>query len=215
MKKTLFLALMLVIGATAFAQQQMATLNHNDTITVFYGNYALKDAHNAAVAGDIVTLSPGIFEKCDITKPITLRGAGATIDTISGTFPTIISGDFKLSIYEHPEYCLKMEGIYINNSMRIISIYNAKFIKCFIYDMGSEKFYSSMNAEGIELYNCIIRRLQQTSNATLSTKYTLINTYAYVADLSIQTTLINSYVVLYTSTTNNYSIIKRSLQAFF
>ena len=94
MKKTLFLALMLVIGATAFAQQQMATLNHNDTITVFYGPYALKDAHNAAVAGDIVTLSPGTFEKCDITKPITLRGAGATIDTIAGTYPTVITGNF-------------------------------------------------------------------------------------------------------------------------
>lgn len=188
---------MLVIGATAFAQQQMATLNHNDTITVFYGHYALKDAHNAAVAGDIVTLSPGTFEKCDITKPITLRGAGATIDTIAGTYPTVITGKFKLDIPKHTEYYLVMEGVYMSQEIDINKLYNAKFNRCNIYKLifggGSEEI-----ADNVEFVNCLIRGISTYNQNSYTSCFTFVNCALYWEGNSyeVPSTFINSLLIM-------------------
>lgn len=203
MKKTLFLALMLVIGATAFAQQQMATLNHNDTITVFYGRYALKDAHNAAVAGDIVTLSPGTFEKCDITKPITLRGAGATIDTIAGTYPTVIAGNFKLDIPKHTEYYLVIEGVYMSQEIDINKLYNAKFNRCNIdelrYGAASASSVSNEIAEGVEFVNCLIREIYNYGQYSSTSNFTFVNCALYWKACEVPSTFINSLLIMGTS----------------
>ena len=43
------------------AQRPFATLEHEGTVTAYYGTTALSQAHSAAVAGDIITLSPGMF----------------------------------------------------------------------------------------------------------------------------------------------------------
>lgn len=64
--KKLF-SLMLLFVATvltnnAFAQGSLlATLNHEGTISTFYGAQAWKNAHDAAVNGDVITLSSGTF----------------------------------------------------------------------------------------------------------------------------------------------------------
>ena len=160
MKKTLFLALMLVIGATAFAQQSMATLNHNDTITVFYGNYALRDAHNAAVAGDIVTLSPGSFEKFDITKPITLRGAGYENDTVSNIITsTIIDGTFDINV---PDSSIKLEveGVIFDDGVVCFRANDAKFIKCIFNEFSSYRWENSYGSfENLSFINCLVRKI--------------------------------------------------------
>ena len=80
MKKSIILALSLVLSVATFAQQ-LATLNHNGTTTAYYGMNALQQAHSAAVNGDIITLSSGIFNSVDITKAVTIRGAGAWVCT--------------------------------------------------------------------------------------------------------------------------------------
>lgn len=80
MKKSIILAIALVMSVATFAQQ-LATLNHNDSITVYYGMNALQQAHASAVNGDIITLSSGIFNSVNITKAVTIRGAGAWTDT--------------------------------------------------------------------------------------------------------------------------------------
>ena len=204
MKKTLFLALMLVIGATAFAQQQMATLNHNDTITVFYGPYALKDAHNAAVAGDIVTLSPGTFEECDITKPITLRGAGATIDTIAGTYPTVITGNFNLDIPKHTEYYLVIEGVYMSQTIDINKLYNAKFNRCNIYKLSfgvSSHSYDPNKeiAENVEFVNCLIREIGNGFQYSSTSSFTFVNCALYWHSYEVPSTFINSLLIITTN----------------
>lgn len=206
---------MLVIGATAFAQQQMATLNHNDTITVFYGHYALKDAHNAAVAGDIVTLSPGTFEKCDITKPITLRGAGVTIDTIVGTYPTVITGNFKLNIPKHTEYYLVMEGVYMSQKIDINKLYNAKFNRCNIYQLefGTGSAVDSNNeiAENVEFVNCLIREIYNGRYSSTS-NFTFVNCALCWKSCEVPSTFINSLLIIGTdfSKSNAYnSVITR------
>lgn len=185
---------MLMIAATSFAQQQMATLNHNDTISVFYGAYALRDAHNAAVAGDIVTLSPGTFNNCNISKPITLRGAGAAIDTISDTYPTIITGQFTIDIPENQEYYLTMEGILINERVTVSKLYNAKFIRCNMYQWYSS--YPIFVNENIEIINCYIKHFSGNTY-TSSSDFTFVNTVVYYSHhRDIPVLFINSMVLL-------------------
>lgn len=140
--KKFFLSLAVAfVGATGgFAQSSMlATLTHDGQVSTFYGATALKQAHEAAVSGDVVTLSSGIFVATDITKALTIRGAGMGIDTLSQTEPTVISGDFKINIPEATDeaqsgtvaHRLTLEGIYHNQTMYYEgTLKNAMFLKC-------------------------------------------------------------------------------------
>ena len=58
--KKLFLSLVAVIVAATTMDAQdvyVATLNHDETITEYYGSTAFQSAYYAAVDGDIITLS--------------------------------------------------------------------------------------------------------------------------------------------------------------
>ena len=103
------------MSATTFAQQ-LATLNHNDSITVYYGMNALQQAHTSAVNGDIISLSPGIFNSVDITKAVTIRGAGAWADT-NGNSNTIIYNETALTIPNDAAHHLTLEGLYFINDV--------------------------------------------------------------------------------------------------
>lgn len=155
---------MLMIAATSFAQQQMATLNHNDTISVFYGTYALRDAHNAAVNGDVITLSSGSFNACDITKVITIHGAGWYADSVAMTRPSIVTGNLRI------ENSLRVEGVYFNDD---INNYNdAKFIQCYI-----DYLYICDN-KNIDLTGCLIKQIQTSISPYINCMNTVIR-YAF------------------------------------
>ena len=131
-----FLSLVVMLVASvftgnAFAQGSLlATLNHEGTISTFYGATAWKQAHDAAVNGDVVTLSSGNFVAVDITKAITVRGAGKGLDTTAGIEPTIITGDFKINIADAGSYRLTLEGIYSNDYIDYYNAVNPLFLKC-------------------------------------------------------------------------------------
>lgn len=115
-----------------FAKAQsslIATLSHDDNVKVFYGTDALKQAHEAATSGDVITLSSGTFTATDITKAITLRGAGMAMDSLNNMNHTIITGDFNCTISDTTTN-LKMEGIYHNGSFKYDKIRRAQFLKC-------------------------------------------------------------------------------------
>ncbi|MBR3468012.1 MAG: hypothetical protein IKH15_12455 [Bacteroidales bacterium] len=135
MKKTLLLAFALMLSAVMFAQQQLATLNHNNNITYYYGLNALISAHTDAVNGDVITLSSGVFNATDITKAVTIRGAGAWADTTGSN--TMIRNNFNINIPEDSEYHLTMEGIYAYNIITCQQVYNPQFIKCNFQSIGS------------------------------------------------------------------------------
>lgn len=127
--------LCLLVWHVTYAQGALvATLNHNDTVSIYYGASALIDAHSAAVDGDVITLSPGIFVATNITKVITLRGAGMQEDSLSGCKPTTITGDFVINIADSvanaTPHKLCIEGIYhASNITYDGTIKNASFIK--------------------------------------------------------------------------------------
>lgn len=78
MAKKIFWALIcLVFTLTGYASQLTATLQSGEKITPFYGTNAFVDAYNAAVDGDVITLSPGTFNTTEIKKGITVIGAYA------------------------------------------------------------------------------------------------------------------------------------------
>lgn len=131
MKKLFTLLAMLTCVAISYAQHNLvATLNHNDTISAYYGANALKNAHSAAVDGDVITLSSGTFLATNITKGITLRGAGAWPDTVAKRMPTVIAGDFKIGSSNIVTKGLTLEGIYHNATISCYSMLDISLLKC-------------------------------------------------------------------------------------
>ena len=162
MKKTLLSALVAVFGfaTQATAQSSMlATLNHEGTVSTFYGETALREAHTAAAHGDIITLSSGTFVPVDITKAITLRGAGMEVNTNSGTEPTVISGDFTIQIADTVNQRLVIEGVYNNHNIYYDgTLNNAMFLKSrfmrFTYRTnGAIKYASFIHCKIANLFN--------------------------------------------------------------
>lgn len=139
MKKFFLSFVLCLCGAlTAFAQNSLlATLSHDGAVSTFYGAKALQEAHAAATNGDIITLSSGTFLSTDITKAITLRGAGMQADTLRGTLPTILSGNFNINVSDTLSNRLTIEGIYNNNTVSVKGVLkNAMILKSRFKDWG-------------------------------------------------------------------------------
>ncbi|MBO5182070.1 MAG: hypothetical protein J6B92_09350 [Paraprevotella sp.] len=132
MRKFFLSFVLCLCGAfSAFAQNSLlATLSHDGTVSTFYGAGALQEAHASAADGDVITLSSGTFLSTDITKAITLRGAGMQADTLRGTLPTILSGSFNINVSDTLTNRLTIEGIYNNNYVYVNGILkNAMILK--------------------------------------------------------------------------------------
>ncbi len=133
--KKFFVSLVMLLSTSAvslFAQSGMlATLSHDGEISTFYGATALRDAYNASKHGDIITLSSGSFTAVNISKALTIRGAGMQVDTAANTFPTVISGDFTINIPDTVTQRLTMEGLYNNFTVTVEgTLKDASFLKC-------------------------------------------------------------------------------------
>lgn len=128
-----------IITANSFAQVQSdiqsATLIHGDQTKVYYGASAFNSAYkDAAEEGDIIVLSSGTFNRTDdITKSITIYGAGYETDPVSGAEPTSIPF---FSIADKAAYdqegnlyyvypTVRIEGIHISNES--LSVYDLAF----------------------------------------------------------------------------------------
>ena len=158
MSAALFVLLLSVVGMkNALAQTQVATLQHGEDISVFYGTNAFVEAHTAAADGDIVTLSGGSYTApTTITKAITLRGTGVATDTVAGITPTIFTGVVKFNVTNDSVAC-NVEGILFNGGIRYGDMINPKFTKCNITNFNSDGTMS--NAQFV---NCKINRFYST-----------------------------------------------------
>lgn len=156
MKKNILLSVMLMLSAVTFAQQQLATLNHNNDITVYYGADALISAHSAAETGDIITLSSGVFNATNITKAVTIRGAGAWADASGGN--TVIRNGFTISVGGDAEHHITLEGIFALGSITCSNTNNPQFIKCYFQGIGNAggSVYSSPYVYNASFVNCIL-----------------------------------------------------------
>lgn len=133
MKKIILSLVAMVIATVSFAQSSLlATLSHNGTISTYYGTTALKDALANADHGDAITLSAGQFQAGDITKAITLRGAGMSVrnDSVNTHEATIIQGSFSILLTDSVPERLIIEGLYCASTTYYRGIINnALFMK--------------------------------------------------------------------------------------
>lgn len=132
MKKFMLSLVTVLMAATAsYAQSSLvATLSHNGNITTFYGAAALRQAHEAATDGDIINLSSGTFASVDITKGITLRGAGIGIGSNQYNEPTRLIGDFTIARPDDSVGRLTLEGVFCDNMFYTGNQHDVVFLKC-------------------------------------------------------------------------------------
>lgn len=174
MKRVFSMLVALTVAVMSYSQSSLvATLSHNGEISAYYGNTALKEAHDAAEHGDIITLSSGTFASVNITKALTIRGAGIYVDSIARVLPTLISGNFDINIPDSTEQHLTMEGIYNNNTISVAGLPSgASFLKCRFFTF-SNKSTSQAGRRDITFVHCKI-----TNGVNLDNSFvTYINSY--------------------------------------
>lgn len=215
MKRTIILCVAIFAAFTAFAQNSMATLNHNDTVSVYYGIGALRRAYTAAVDGDVITLSSGTFYMSSIGKAITIRGAGMCYDSLTNAYPTILIDSGSTSyLYTNgsPNQKLEIEGIWCTGTLYAQSLQYAVLRKCRLWSLSSYNHSSCRNCQFVQcifeggfafdtnswantFINCAINQMTDG-------RYTLHNCVAYV--IGIQYSAYNS-VLLFKKPPSTYS----------
>lgn len=200
MKKILLSFVAFVFATVCLAQGSLlATLSHEGEISAYYGASALKAALTAAADGDVITLSSGQFTAVNITKAVTLRGAGMSIsnDSTNTHESTIIQGDFQINLADSLQGRIIMEGIYVNGNVTYVgTLKNAQFLKCRFNGLGYNsttngkitntsfihcrfadycKIATHSNASFI---NCVVNRIEQpnsTSNIEMANCFVHFN----------------------------------------
>ena len=158
---TLFVLLLSVVGTkNTFAQNQVAILQHNDTLSAFYGPEALSAAHEASSDGDIITLSSGNFNGCTLSKAVTIHGAGCVDDPESHLAPTRIPGTLYISKSDGT-MPLTIEGVWFGTIYRY-GARNVRFIRCNINNTSN-----SSNNSDFYFVNCIIKDFSFYGNGML------------------------------------------------
>ena len=155
----------------------MATLNHEGTISTFYGVNALKQAHAAAVSGDVITLSSGTFLSTDITKAVTIRGAGMEVSKAYDIVnePTVLGGNLSIDIPAEDTGRLTLEGIFLNNDICFSEgqVKNALFLKSrFNY------IYANLGKiQDLTILNCRISRGFRINSGTAQFLNSVVNDF--------------------------------------
>ena len=159
----LFVLLLSVVGTkNALAQNQVATLQHEGDISVFFGENALANAHEAAANGDTITLSSGNFNGCTLSKAVTIHGAGCVEDTIAGFEPTIVSSAVGLAV-DNDTVPFMIEGVYFNTEIHTLAFCkNISFTKCNINFLNMDYYYWNQSTGthpiiGLNIVNCLIK----------------------------------------------------------
>lgn len=149
MKKVLLSLVATLIATMSLAQNGLvASLSHEGNVTYYYGVTALTQAVEAAASGDIINLSGGSFTATNITKGITIRGAG-----INSPAPTYINGEFNIEIASDDANRFMMEGIRCVNNVKYHGTFsNPYFIKCQFYSL--RNYNSSDAVTNIMIVDC-------------------------------------------------------------
>lgn len=157
MKKLSLTIIAVMMAIMSYAQKNLiATLNHDGSISTYYGISAFINAYEAAKDGDVITLSSGKFSANSISKAIIIRGAGMEGDEIT----TIGDSYGNLNIYcpKSEEKKLIIEGVCVNgmiggvsNEYKLVNIIikKCKISNVYVYE-GSN--FTMMNSR---ITNCI------------------------------------------------------------
>lgn len=197
MKHSIFFLFFVVATLCASAQNTlMATLYHEGDISVFYGVDAIKLAHDAAVDGDIISLTGGTYNATTLTKEVTLRGTGVFPNEDAQTLATRITGDFHININNSDTvHNLVIEGInFLNTFCNTNSIIGCLFKKCIFRTFELNYYgYSNRTLKLGTFINCYISELGTYGNSSANHQNTM--------------SLVNCFVNnIYEANSNNYNV---------
>lgn len=157
MKRSAFILALLMFAAVTntFAQDQIATLLHGNDLTVYYGADAFIEAYTIAETGDIITLSGGTFNGCDIDKAVTIHGAGYVYDELMMMEPTKFEGIIHFSGGSETEHII-VEGVYFARAVLYDNLSFAEFNKC-LFNFGFSSTGNSSSANSLRFINSRIK----------------------------------------------------------
>ncbi len=182
MKKLFSIALVAIFAFAMNVKAQsplVATLNHEGTISVFYGADAFVNAHNAAEHGDAITLSSGSFMSTDITKAVSIHGAGMLVDSITNLQPTILLKDFNIEVPDTTDHRLLLEGIYHDGDMNLRFSRNAQLLKCRIKEIGYTH-ESGQRPIDISFVHCRIQELGMNGGSSANFTNCIVDKKGYI-----------------------------------
>lgn len=159
-------AIVLTAGAQSM---QVATLSHDGTITSYTSADALKRAYEAAVDGDVITLSSGVFNSVSFEKRITVRGAGMGVkvnDSDPYIEPTIIKGFSYITADGTPENHFDMEGVLCSDNVYLRGIVNARFSKCRFMEIDYYAGHGSFT--DVTFINCVFEKGRFCFNSSMN-----------------------------------------------
>lgn len=192
MKKLILSLIAVAVGTlSSFAQSDLvATLSHGSSLSTFSGMDALSEAYAVAEEGDVITLSPGVFNAVNIEKAITVRGAGMQPMESNGYVVTQITGAMTITVPDDASSVLTLEAV---NPLAGVNIYGNNLapinvMKC-RFENNVEGYGISMNA-----VSCIfVTRLGASINS--SNKYnTTLNCYNCVITSATAAGIRESYL---------------------
>lgn len=178
--KKLFLTLIVAVVGTmsSFSQDDLvATLTHGSNHSYFVGADGLSAAYEAAANGDVITLSPGVFNAITIEKAITVRGAGMIPMESNGNVSTQISGTFTINVPSSTSAILTIEGIHAlgavnvnGNNLAPVKVLKSRFertvegygvsmnaFSCiFVQSLEAKYFNSGYENTTLNCMNCVI-----------------------------------------------------------
>lgn len=138
--KKLFLSLVAALCCTAstfaaLTDELVATLNHNGTLTAYYGSDAFIEAMKNVENGDEITLTGGTFNSTtDVCrKAITIRGAGISEVVANRTYATSINGTLNFNLPVDTNEKLFIEGVRLSTvNVNCSELKDAVISKCSI-----------------------------------------------------------------------------------
>lgn len=169
--KRLFL-LMFALGCLVVAKAdndvQIAVLQSGENVKVFKGPNALTNAHEEAVDGDVITLSEGSFNACNITKSVSIYGAGYEENKTNGTLLTQINSIVTVGLQDKTLSNVHLEGLYLSGGLNVgggINDYplaNLRVVKSKI-----NYIYSNSTNSNTSFDQCVILGQMNADNNTL------------------------------------------------
>ncbi len=177
MKKYLFLIIALCYAVVANAQgsdQYSAVLQHGEAATFYTGSTAFKQAYAAAVDGDVIILSEGVFEPVRIEKSLKIYGAGFERNAETNTAITAFSTELRVGNADILLDGFHMEGIQIMGAIAFdCQLKNSSVVKC--YTTTNIQFYK--NIENVVVKQCLIWESVSGTNTLVAKNLLIANCY--------------------------------------
>ena len=176
MKTILLSIIALCSTVAAWAQNELATamLHHESQTTLFTGSNALVMAYEAAVDGDVITLSSGSFEAPVITKAVSIYGSGCEGDATTQRNPTYITGEFTIKTSDNSTLSnIHLEGIQFCEKVNCSTpLENFVVEKCRM----NKEFYFYADNNNTTISNCVVLN-HIYANSGETTNCLIKNTY--------------------------------------